>query len=187
MSPKRTIRAVEIVKDIRAGLTDPELMEKHQLSPDGLQKVFRKLLEAEAIGPDEIYGRPPSTDEVVDFGASYRIVSRYELDIPLPVFEPDNMDSKGVVKDMCVNGIGIRGIEASVDEIKIFVIPADRLLGIDQVEFEAICRWTKRDKIGGECSSGFEVLNVMRGSLKDLEMIIRSIPLEDRVALQNQA
>lgn len=186
MSSKRTIRAADMVKDIRSGLTDPELMDKHQLSSEGLRNVFRKLLEAEAISPDEIYGRPPSADEIVDFGASYRIVTRYELDVPLPVHELDNRDIKGVIRDMSVNGVGIRGIDASVDEIKSFVIPAGQFLGVEQVEFEAICRWTRTEKIGGECSSGFEVLNVMKGSLKDLEMVIRSMPLEDRVALQDQ-
>lgn len=186
MSPKRKIRAIDIVEDIRSGKTDPELMEKFQLTSSALQWAFRKLLEAEAISPEDIYRRPSSTDEIVDFGAAYRIITRYALDIPLPVHELDNTDSKGLVKDISVNGVGIRGIEATVDEIKTFVIPADALFGIELVEFEAICRWTKRDKIEGECSSGFEVLNVMKGDLKDLEMVIRSIPLEDRVALQKR-
>jgi hypothetical protein len=187
MSPKRRIRAVDMVNDIRSGMTDPELMEKFQLSSSSLQWAFRKLLEAEAISPEEIYGRPPGTDEIVDFGAAYRIITRYELDIPLSVHELNNTESTGTVKDISVNGVGIRGIEAAVDEIKTFIIPADELFGIERVEFEAICRWVKRDKIEGECSGGFEVLTVMKGNLKDLEMAIRSIPLEDRVALQKRS
>lgn len=186
MSPKRKIRAVDMVNDIRSGRTDPELMEKFQLSSSALQWAFRKLLEAEAISPDEIYGRPPASDEIVDFGAAYRIITRYELDIPLPIHELDNNVNRGLVKDISVNGVGIRGIESNVDEIKSFVIPADELFGIERVEFEAICRWVKRAKIEGECSGGFEVLKVMAGNLKDLEMVIRSIPLEDRVALQKR-
>jgi hypothetical protein len=187
MSPKLKIRAIEMVNDIRSGMTDPELMKKFNLSPGSLQRVFRKLLEAEAISPDEIFWRPPATDEIVDFGAAYRILDRYELDITLPVYELNNPDNKGMVKDICVNGVGIRGVEAVVNEIKIFVIPAEKLFGNERVEFDAICRWAKRDKIDGECSSGFEVLTVTRGNLKDLEMAIRRIPLDDRVALQKRS
>ncbi|HMK34379.1 MAG TPA: hypothetical protein VK463_04875 [Desulfomonilaceae bacterium] len=187
MVAKRKIKAADMVKDIRAGLTDPEIMEKHTLSPKGLQSVLRKLLEAEFVSPDEIYGRSPSTEEIVDIGASYRIIKRYDLDIPLHVHEFDNPDSRGLVRDISVNGVGICGIEASVDEIKIFVIPADRLLGIERVAFEAVCRWVTRDKIDAECVGGFEILNVMEGNLKDLELVLRAIPLEDRVAIQKKS
>ncbi len=46
---KPRIKAGDAVRDIRSGMTDSELMEKHGLSAKGLQSLFLKLLEAKAI------------------------------------------------------------------------------------------------------------------------------------------
>ena len=57
MEPKRKIKAKEIVNDIREGMSDSQLMEKHSLSSKGLQSVFRKLVDAKAITPREVFNR----------------------------------------------------------------------------------------------------------------------------------
>ncbi len=70
MSQKRKIKASEIVRDIRAGLTDFELMKKYQLSSKGLKSVMEKLLQAKAITQAEFDWRPAEYDDtvVVDMG-----------------------------------------------------------------------------------------------------------------------
>ncbi|MBI5572665.1 MAG: PAS domain S-box protein [Desulfomonile tiedjei] len=82
---KRQIRAKDVVQDIRAGLTDPELMEKHKLTAKGLQSVFQKLLQANIAKPSEIYGRLSSYDETVAIE-----VSR------IPVTEPPEPQKKTI-------------------------------------------------------------------------------------------
>ncbi len=54
MSKKLRIRAGEAVNDIRAGMTDSEMMEKYGLSGKGLDKLFMKLLEVHAISQSEM-------------------------------------------------------------------------------------------------------------------------------------
>lgn len=52
--PKRRLSAKEVLRDIRAGMDDAGLMEKYRLAPEGLQSVFRKLVEAGAISQSQL-------------------------------------------------------------------------------------------------------------------------------------
>ncbi len=47
--PKPKISAKELIADIQAGLDDQALMKKYGLSAQGLQSVFKKLVEAKAL------------------------------------------------------------------------------------------------------------------------------------------
>ncbi|MBI5248068.1 MAG: hypothetical protein HY912_01115 [Desulfomonile tiedjei] len=65
MESKRKIKAKDIVNDIRAHMTDSELMAKYNLSARGLQSVFVKLLNTNAITKAEIDWRPSAYDDTV--------------------------------------------------------------------------------------------------------------------------
>ena len=54
---KTKISAKAAVTDIRAGLSDRELMEKYSLNAQGLQSLFRKLIENNLISAGELSGR----------------------------------------------------------------------------------------------------------------------------------
>jgi uncharacterized protein (DUF433 family)/predicted Zn-ribbon and HTH transcriptional regulator len=66
MPTKRTIKAEEIVKDLRAGMTDSGLMEKHRLSAWGLQDLFDQLLRVGLIEQSELDQRMSSVDSTVE-------------------------------------------------------------------------------------------------------------------------
>jgi uncharacterized protein (DUF433 family) len=57
MSRKPRIKVGAAVNDIRAGMTDSELMEKYGLSAKGLRSLFQKLLDVKAITQSELNGR----------------------------------------------------------------------------------------------------------------------------------
>lgn len=59
--PTRKINAKEIIQDIRSGLTDLEIMAKHELSPRDLQRVFDKLLSINAITQADLDQRGSGT------------------------------------------------------------------------------------------------------------------------------
>ncbi|MBI4962358.1 MAG: PilZ domain-containing protein [Desulfomonile tiedjei] len=65
MSPKRTIKAKEIVNDIRAHMTDAEIMDKYELSAKGLQSMLSKLLSIKAVTQKEIDRRPAACSDTV--------------------------------------------------------------------------------------------------------------------------
>ncbi len=54
----RKLSAKEILADIRAEMTDSDLMEKYQLSEKTLQSVFKKLVDTGIIKQEELDNRP---------------------------------------------------------------------------------------------------------------------------------
>ena len=65
---KRKITAREILQDIRAGKSDKTLMEKFNLSAQGLQSLFDKLVRAGVVTQDELDDRVPISERTVDLG-----------------------------------------------------------------------------------------------------------------------
>jgi rubrerythrin len=57
---KRKIRADQVLRNIRSGMSDGELMGTYQLSPKGLQSLFNKLVQGGFIGLDELDQRMPT-------------------------------------------------------------------------------------------------------------------------------
>lgn len=53
----RQLKAKELVKDIRSGMDDNELMRKYDLSASQLESVFHKLIEADFITSLELWER----------------------------------------------------------------------------------------------------------------------------------
>ncbi len=58
--PKVKLSAKEVLKDIRSGMTDSSLMKKYGISPETLEKLFKKLLEKGLLQQSEIDSRVPS-------------------------------------------------------------------------------------------------------------------------------
>jgi len=56
------IRVREIVKDLRSGLGDSELMTKYALSEIQLESVFQKLIDADFITSVELWERSRLSD-----------------------------------------------------------------------------------------------------------------------------
>jgi len=63
--PKPKIDAKEARDAIRSGMDDSALMAKYNLSPRGLQSLFRKLIEAGAIKKEELAQRMPNYSKSV--------------------------------------------------------------------------------------------------------------------------
>jgi hypothetical protein len=62
---KRTIRAKDIVQDIRANMTDAQLMQKYQLSAKGLHSILKKLIEHNLLAESDLELRPVGYDDTV--------------------------------------------------------------------------------------------------------------------------
>jgi hypothetical protein len=65
---KRRITAKEILRDIRAGASDSELMKKYALSAQGVQSVLTKLLNSKLVTQAELDDRVPVSERTVDLG-----------------------------------------------------------------------------------------------------------------------
>ena len=111
MQPKRKIKAKDIVNDIREGMNDAQLMDKHKLSSKGLQSVFKKLIDVKAIKPREVFNRDPSPGDDTADVASVRLISRDFMEPLLPICDADDPKNMGTITDITEKGLGIRGIQ----------------------------------------------------------------------------
>jgi PilZ domain len=140
----RKISAKDIINDIRARMTDTDLIAKYKLSPEGLQAVFRKLLDAEVLSPFEFQAWSIFCNKTVPL-KHIRLFRRDPVNFSLPIYEADEPENRGHVVNISANGLGVNGIEAEADDIKTFVIPTDELLGLPPLVFEARCIWITKN------------------------------------------
>lgn len=176
MSPKQLISARDFVQDMRSGMTDSRLIEKYNLSPNRLQRLFKKLLDAKAMTAEELEGRCASLDDALQYNANAsRFLYRHVLDFVLPIYEETKPEILGMVLNITEGGVGLAGIQASIDESKNFVIPADEFFDVGRAKFLARCRWAGNEIGTGEHVNGFEVISISAGDLAELRKLIQLI------------
>lgn len=90
-TPKRKIRSKPFVSDLRDGMGDGELMEKYLLSPDQLQKVFQRLVDAGAIDEMELFMRTSLSDSTI---------SKAFVETQCAVKELDDLDETTPPRDL---------------------------------------------------------------------------------------
>jgi hypothetical protein len=79
---KRKLKAAPFIRDFRDGIGDEQLMEKYSLSPNQLEKAFRKLVDAGAIAEMEIFMRSSISDSTVTKAFIESQSAIAELDMP---------------------------------------------------------------------------------------------------------
>ncbi len=136
-------------------------------------------MAANVIRPSELVGRHSDYAETIDVN-DIRALQGEKVEFPLPIYEPHKPECRGTISDITVMGVGIKGFETDVGDIRQFVMPADEFFQVNPVEFKARCRWIKRDESDGECISGFEIMKVSKGSLAGLRRLIQGLTLSDR-------
>lgn len=178
MPYKRKIIAENIVLDIRSGMSDEGLMEKYMLSERGLNKVFRKLLDHEAMSAEELSPRIASYADLspLDY---LRESTPHELVCLVPIYEENLQDIRGSVCELTEKSVGVTGLEAAVNDLKRLVIPADEFFGISPFSFQAACRWVEQQNDGAEPVAGFEITDISDENYQRLKQLIRSLKLPD--------
>jgi Mor family transcriptional regulator len=171
----RKVNLLQIVADIRAGMSNPDIMEKYKLSEDMLRQVSKKLLEARMTRSAD--DEPETTiEERSDFLATGEFV-RHEVDLDVPIYEAGRPDNQGVVRDISEEGVGVAGIEAKVGDLKTLVILGDEFGEFSSFEFEAYCRWSYADAADGACLTGFAISKISNNDFQQLEKLVRLVRL----------
>lgn len=186
---KRTVEAKAVISDIKAGLTDAELMKKYKLSARGLNSAFTKLVKLKCITQEEVDARqsgdpaiaPPTFEDTVSIDEK-RSLPRYRPRQPIPVFETTNIQiyetkdlaARGRIRDINEKGVGIIGLPSKVDEVKTLAIVADEFVEVDPVVFDAVCKWTKKDE-NGEIIGGFEITRISKQTAMELKKLVQIV------------
>jgi hypothetical protein len=176
MSYKRKIIAEHIIRDIRSGMTDERLMEKYMLSERGLNKVFRKLLNHEAMSEEELSTRIASYADLspLDY---LRESTTHELVCLVPIYEENLQNARGSVCELTEKSVGVTGLEAAVDDLKKLVIPADEFFSVSPFSFRAACRWVQQPNEGPEPVAGFEITDISDENYQRLRQLMRLLRL----------
>lgn len=175
MTEKRTIKAKDIVNDIRAGMSDHELMDKYRLSVKGLESIFKKLEESGTTTRSQLYGRFPSFDDTVNL-ASARKMPRNYFALVFEICEAGNPDNKGEIFDVSEKGLGVKGMQSAAGQTYTLVIDRNEAVEIGALSFQAVCRWNRVDD-DGTCLAGFEIVTISDSDLAKLRKLIRGATL----------
>lgn len=177
MSAKRTIKAKEIVADLRSGMSNDQIMAKYSISSNALQIIFRKLLHANAVAEADLAGRLPGPETKVDF-TKRRSVQRNYVFVRLPIYDMDNLINEGLVVDITETGLQISGMPSEKGETKGLLIQADYFADVYPFSFEAECQWVSEDE-DGHVAAGFKITSISDGGLEELRKLIRMLALSD--------
>jgi hypothetical protein len=176
MGEKRTLEAKDLIFDIRAGMTDAQMMEKYKLSYKGFTSALKKLIHIQAISPEELFERFPLYEELtVD---DMRDIIRSPISFPIPIYEADNPAARGEVRNITEKGVGIKGIATRVGETKTFVIDAGAYVAVAPIAFNGQCRWVRK-KASGDYIGGFEITLISRDNLQQLRKILQELVQDD--------
>ncbi len=169
-SSKRRIPAKEMVSDIRAGLTDEDLMEKYRLSVDKLRSIFKRLIDAKALDEQELEGREVWTLLTHEYKAM-RALPRHYVVVDLPIYDADDLLAEGYVRNINEQGLKVAGLEAEIQTVKTLLIQADEFADVFPFVFDARCRWRRVDE-EGRLEVGFEITSISDESMVELRKLI---------------
>ena len=171
----RKLNLLQFVADIRAGMSNPDIMAKYKLSEDMFRQVSKKLLDARMTRSAD--DGPETTIEESPDSLATREFVRHEVDFELPIYEAGRPELHGFVRDISEEGVGVAGIEAKVGDLKTLVILGDEFGEFSSFEFEAYCRWCYADKADGTCLAGFAISKMSKNDLEQLKMLVRLVRL----------
>ncbi len=173
---KKPVNVGQVLKDVRAGLTDSELMEKHKIPYERLDEVFHELLDSNAITRGELYGRSSLFLDTVTVDAVHDESAHY-LAFPVPISDAMDPTIVGRLRNVGEQMVGMVGIEADIDEERSFVVYPEKFVDIQPIAFDASCRWLVKEPEGSY--AGFEITFISDKDRERLEQLVRALTLGD--------
>jgi c-di-GMP-binding flagellar brake protein YcgR len=175
---KRRINSKLMLDDIGSGMNEVDLMVKHNLSPDGLLRLFRELVRAKKVTHQDLYKSFAWYQEKAD-QIKQRRARRASLSLRLPIY--DILRRRyGILRDISVSGLRVAGagIEYHVDDSTIFHLPTDHFMNMDSLLVVAECRWvSKKKQENKHFMAGFELTDLSPTDLRVLQRFINHVLL----------
>jgi|GEM_PF-962493 len=156
---KRKISATQVVRDIRSGITKEGLQEKYKIALHRVEKLFKRLVAANAITESELAEKYPSYKEAIA-GINQSRNRRVLLPFELIVYDITT-SSIGLVRDISETGLRVAGINCNVGDERTFQLPVDIFVEADPLLIVAKCMWAKvRRKTMIYYTAGFEITDI---------------------------
>jgi PilZ domain len=175
--------AKEVLRDLRSGMSDTALMDKHGLSYGELRSLLKELFDSgtllqsqptEQSHPSELYlhAKHRSLSEA-NVGLNKRDSRRQYLEFDLPVYEAELPDNLGTLRDISEEGVGLVGVQAEINEIKTLVVLGDTFGEVAPFEFQARCCWIDGDKGEKDWATGFRITDISDDDAYQLQKLLR--------------
>jgi hypothetical protein len=172
MSSKIKINTKEILSDIRARVSDFELMSKYRLSSGQLDRLLERLAKSGMLRREELEERGAFFDDPANRSQTRRLARTY-LWRPLVIEDLKDVLNRGLVTDLSAMGFRTRGIRADIGDEKTFAVYSTEFKGERSINLSAACRWFKEE---GEDSklwvAGFQIIHVSDDDLKLIRRIL---------------
>lgn len=166
MNGRKEIGKAEFVRDLRAGLSDDELMRKYDLSPRDLYRLLVQALGMGIVRSSDVSAVAGDISDGIawsDFRARPRIPVHSQI-----LIRDVKTRQQGVLKDICDRGLLIRGLKSRVKESKSLEIVCDWNEVDSAVQVDAVCRWHAPAEESVDWNAGYEIVSVKRGDFLQL-------------------
>jgi hypothetical protein len=170
-SGKLVIDAGSIIRDIRSGMTDWELMRKYGLTAKGLQSAFNKLVARKHITHFELCSRSNLYEDSAVIQAMAELPRIY-LPFRLSIQADKAPRTAGIVRDITEQDVGVLNIPADEDETELFHIPPHEPILTAPISFEGLCAWSRRDEATGVWISRFEITNISDEGIHEIRKVM---------------
>jgi len=173
MPSRPAIKARDIVKDIRSGMSDAELLTKHDLSCAGLDEVLRQLVEHKVISRielDSLRSAQEQFSDVIDFRETERTKPGYDI----PVYDAQTPNAQGTLLDLSTKGVQISGIPSAVGETRSFRVGAE-FDEFSSFSFQAQCQWSENESgPHTKCRAGYQITSISYDAFRHLQRLIEA-------------
>lgn len=173
MGAAREIKARDVVDDLVSGIDDHRLMNKYKLTFRGLQSLYRKLVEAKVIKPGPLQERilPQLNTETTIIAR----LPRKDVHMPLLVQDAANPGQEGLVTNITQRGLGIKGLDAEVDEVKQLLVEPGEFFQLRPFTVKSKCRWATSSSNPQEILAGFETVSIAHRERQKLRNLIEML------------
>jgi hypothetical protein len=105
-----------------------------------------------------------------------RTTRKYML-FKIPAYDGQTRRFLGLVQDVTDSGVQLFGVQVETDTTRTLIIQASDYIKSAPLQFDAICRWSRRENQQGYYASGFEIVNISPEARQSLTKLIEFITL----------
>ncbi|MEW6111245.1 MAG: PilZ domain-containing protein [Thermodesulfobacteriota bacterium] len=118
-----------------------------------------------------------SADNPVFEASNRRRFSRKYMLFKIPAYDAQSRRFLGLVQDISEKGVQLFGVEVGVNARRTLIIQASDYIKGAPLQFEAQCRWTRKESTQGYYVSGFEITSIGEESRRNLGRLIEFLTI----------
>ena len=153
LQAKRQINIDPIIKDLKLGMTEPDLMQKHQLTLLEFQEIVRRLEEIGLVASEEVRHLDFLPDPIADAKTLFPMIS-------ISVYESRDSENLGQLLYVRGDTVGLGGLTGTLGATKVIVLQSDGFQQGKPLVFDAKCVATRAPAEHGPAVLEFKISNI---------------------------